>query len=285
MRAQLAVSVLLALTGCTVIHAGSSATATDAASSTPGAAGITLPPELDRVLRDYERAWRAHDAGALAALFAEDGFVLSDGARAVRGRDAIRAAYTGAGGELDLTALDARTSGDTGFIIGVYRHGASAPDSGKFVLALRRDPSSGRWDIAADMDNSIAREPPPPVASPASPAQLPFTDAVVGGGLLFVSGQIGNRPGTLELVPGGIKGEATQALDNMKAVLEKHGASLDDVVKVSVFLADIRDWPAFNEVYRGYFKNGFPARSALGASGLAVGARVEVECIARLPVR
>ena len=114
---------------------------------------------------------------------------------------------------------------------------------------------------------------------------LPFSEAVSANGFLFVAGQIGNLPDKLELVPGGIEAEAKQTLANMQAVLERHGASLRDVVKVTVFLADIAEWPAFNEVYKQYFHAPFPARSALAASGLALGARVEVECIAMLPVR
>jgi 2-iminobutanoate/2-iminopropanoate deaminase len=112
---------------------------------------------------------------------------------------------------------------------------------------------------------------------------LPFSEAVRAGDFLILSGQIGNMPGKRELVPGGIGPEATQALDNIKAILERHGASMDDVVKCTVFLADIGEWPAFNAVYRGYFTHHFPARSALAASGLVLGARVEVECIAYAP--
>jgi reactive intermediate/imine deaminase len=109
---------------------------------------------------------------------------------------------------------------------------------------------------------------------------LPFSDAVRAGGLLFVSGQIGSLPGTLELAPGGIEAEARQALDNVRAILLRSGSSLDRVVKCTVFLADIADWRAFNEVYVEFFPRDPPARSALGASGLALGGRVEVECIA-----
>ena len=72
-------------------------------------------------------------------------------------------------------------------------------------------------------------------------------------------------------------------MENVKAALERHGSSLSDVVKFTVFLADISEWGAFNEVYRTYFPERFPARSALGASGLAKGARVEVECVAYAP--
>jgi 2-iminobutanoate/2-iminopropanoate deaminase len=111
-------------------------------------------------------------------------------------------------------------------------------------------------------------------------APLPFSEAVRSGDMLYVSGQIGILPGSMTLAPGGIGPEARRALENMKAILERHGSALDHVVKCTVFLADIGDWPAFNEAYRDYFRTNLPARSALAASGLALGARVEVECIA-----
>jgi 2-iminobutanoate/2-iminopropanoate deaminase len=97
--------------------------------------------------------------------------------------------------------------------------------------------------------------------------------------LLFVSGQIGNLPGTLDLAPGGIQAETTQALENIAAILERNGSSLARVAKCTVFLLDMAEWPALNEIWAEYFPNK-PARSALGASGLAKGARVEIECIA-----
>jgi ketosteroid isomerase-like protein len=115
-----------------------------------------LPAELDRVLRDYERAWRAGDAVALASLFAEDGFVLQSHRPPVRGRRAIQAAYEGqGGGPLRLRAL-ASVAGDTiGYIIGTYGYGDAPGDAGKFTLTLHREP--GRpWLIFSDMDNQNA---------------------------------------------------------------------------------------------------------------------------------
>ncbi len=109
---------------------------------------------------------------------------------------------------------------------------------------------------------------------------LPFSQAVRVGDLLFLSGQVGNLPGTKELAAGGIEGETRQTLDNMRAILESNGSSLDRVVKCTVFLADIREWPRMNAVYETYFTKGRPARSAVAGSGLALGARVEIECIA-----
>lgn len=114
------------------------------------------------------------------------------------------------------------------------------------------------------------------------PKTLPFSEAVRVGNLLYLSGMIGIVPGSMKLVPGGLAAEAQQTMENIKTALEAHGSSLDDLVKCTVMLADMSEWGAFNEVYRSYFKNHFPARSAFGASGLAAGARVEVECIAAL---
>ncbi len=112
------------------------------------------------------------------------------------------------------------------------------------------------------------------------PTTLPFSEAVNVNGMLFLSGQLGNVPGTLTLVQGGIREEARQTMENIKTVLEAHGYGMRNLVKCTVMLADMADWPAFNEVYKSYFNNRYPARSAFGASGLALGARVEVDCIA-----
>jgi 2-iminobutanoate/2-iminopropanoate deaminase len=110
-------------------------------------------------------------------------------------------------------------------------------------------------------------------------ANLPFSAAVRVGDTLYLSGMIGVQPGTLELAEGGIQGQTRQALENMSKLLAKFGSSMDRVVKCTVFLADISEWGAMNEVYATFFPNK-PARSALGTSGLALGARVEIECIA-----
>ncbi len=111
---------------------------------------------------------------------------------------------------------------------------------------------------------------------------FPFSQAVRVGNLLFLSGAIGIVPGESQLVPGGIQPETRQTMENIKVTLERHGSSLDKVVKCTVFLADISEWGQMNEVYREYFPDHKPARSALGASGLALGARTEIECIATL---
>jgi reactive intermediate/imine deaminase len=109
---------------------------------------------------------------------------------------------------------------------------------------------------------------------------LPFSEAVEVNGIVFLSGQIGVTPGTLEVVDGGMEAEARRTMDNIAMTLEAAGLSMADVVKCTVMLDDMADWPAFNEVYVTYFEPPYPARSALGADGLALGAAVEVECIA-----
>ena len=112
------------------------------------------------------------------------------------------------------------------------------------------------------------------------PAGVPLAEAVRVGDTLYMSGQIGIQPGTLKLVPGGIKEEAKQTMANIKTTLEAHGYTLRDVVKCTVMLADITKWGDFNEVYKTFFSEPYPARSAIGANGLAIGAQVEVECLA-----
>ncbi|MEA9579938.1 nuclear transport factor 2 family protein [Xanthomonas nasturtii] len=114
---------------------------------------VALPPELDRVLRDYERAWRKGDAGALAALFAEDGFLLQSDRPPIRGRAAIQAAYEGSGGgPLRLRSLGFSAKGNVAYIIGAYGYGDAPGDIGKFTLTLHRAPGKS-WLIFSDMDN------------------------------------------------------------------------------------------------------------------------------------
>lgn len=116
------------------------------------------------------------------------------------------------------------------------------------------------------------------------PWPYPFSSAVRAGNLLFISGQIGTRieNGAPVLVTGGMDAEARQTLDNIRAIVEKAGTSMDRVVKCSVMLADMSEWPRFNQIYATYFPGPKPARAAWGASGLALNARVEVDCIAMM---
>jgi 2-iminobutanoate/2-iminopropanoate deaminase len=113
------------------------------------------------------------------------------------------------------------------------------------------------------------------------PLSLPFPEGTAVGGMVFLSGQLGNVPGTLALVEGGIEAETRQALANILAVLQAQGLGLGNLVRCTVMLADIAEWPAFNAVYGEFFADQpMPARSAFGCAGLALGARVEIECTA-----
>lgn len=109
---------------------------------------------------------------------------------------------------------------------------------------------------------------------------LPFSDAVIVDNMIYLSGQLGNIPGSFKLVEGGIRAEAKQTMQNIKTVLAANGATMEDIIKCQVFIEDIKEWGVFNEEYVKFFPNKKPARSALGANGLALGARVEVECMA-----
>lgn len=140
------------------------------------------------------------------------------------------------------------------------------------MLALLAAASSGAADKPHFLNSPRAQE-----------LDRPFSEAVHAGDFLYLSGQIGEDPATGKLPPGGINPESRQVLANVKRVLEANGASLSDVVKCTVFLADISEWATFNTLYREFFKKPFPARSALGANGLAMNARVELECIAYVP--
>jgi reactive intermediate/imine deaminase len=110
--------------------------------------------------------------------------------------------------------------------------------------------------------------------------RLPFSEAVRVGNVLYLSGAIG-IDGSGQLVAGGIEAETRQAMTNIAAILERHGSSMSRVVKCTVMLADMAEWSAANQVYLEFFNpDHLPARSALGANGLALGARIEIEAIA-----
>jgi ketosteroid isomerase-like protein len=118
---------------------------------------ITLPPELDRVLRDYEKEWSAGNAAGLAQLFTADGFVMNSGRPAIRGTEDVTALYkTTSGSPLSLRAFAYATSDSVGYIVGGFARDRNSPDGGKFILLLRRT-GRGPWKIAADMDNGNRR--------------------------------------------------------------------------------------------------------------------------------
>ena len=115
---------------------------------------------------------------------------------------------------------------------------------------------------------------------PGAVAGLPLSPAIRVGNIIYLSGQLGNKMGTRELVPGGIGAETRQTLENIKTVVEAAGSSMDKVFKCTVFLADIADYQKMNEVYATFFSKDPPTRSTIAGSGLALGARVEIECMA-----
>lgn len=129
--------------------------ASAAGAQAPIPPSVTLPAELDRVLRDYEKGWEAGDAPGVARLFTTDGFALPNNKKPARGHADIAAVYQGNRGPLKLRALAWSTADTVGYIVGAYAYGErSSPDIGKFVLALRKDRTTGRWLIAADIDNA-----------------------------------------------------------------------------------------------------------------------------------
>ena len=121
-----------------------------------------------------------------------------------------------------------------------------------------------------------------PIATIQAPAAIgPYSQAIEAGGLVFVSGQLPIDPATGAFAEGGIKELTRQSLTNMKAILEEAGTSMANVVKTTVFLADMNDFAAMNEVYAEFFAAPFPARSAVAVKTLPKGALVEIECIAQ----
>ena len=120
-----------------------------------------------------------------------------------------------------------------------------------------------------------------PVATAAAPAAIgPYSQGIVAGNLLFVSGQLPIDPATGNFAEGGIKALTTQSLKNLVAIVAEAGFEPSDIVKTTVFLADMADFAEMNEVYSQFFAAPFPARSAVAVKTLPKGARVEIECIA-----
>lgn len=117
-----------------------------------------------------------------------------------------------------------------------------------------------------------------------SPLPYPFSDAVQVGDVLYLSGDIGDAGDGRSVVLGGIEPETRRIFERLEARLARHGLGFSDVFKCTVMLADMADWPAFNAIYADHFEVGrYPARSAMGVNGLALGARVEMECLAWNP--
>jgi 2-iminobutanoate/2-iminopropanoate deaminase len=107
-----------------------------------------------------------------------------------------------------------------------------------------------------------------------------YSQAMVGGGLVFVAGSLGVDPATGELVDGGAGEQATQAVANLTAILDAAGSSLDRILKTTIFLVDMEDFSAVNEAYAAAFPQPYPARSTVAVAALPRGGRVEIECVA-----
>lgn len=132
-------------------------------------------------------------------------------------------------------------------------------------------------------DPEVDLEKQAPIFTP-SEIPYPFSSAVQVGDILFLSGEIGDAGEGTGVVQGGIVPETHRMFERIKATLARHGLGLDDVFKCTVMLADMSEWQKFNEIYSGYFEPGkYPTRSAMGVNGLALGARVEMECWAYNP--
>ena len=156
------------------------------------------------------------------------------------------------------------------------------------MLAVGACSIEPRTDLASasDADATPVASSRRQIVQPEGIARLPvFSTAVRSDNLLFLSGQIGTRPGIdpPQLVAGGVEAETRRTMENITAVLTSEGLTLRDLVKCTVFLADIADYAAMNSIYLEYFQSSPPARSAMAGSGLALGARVEIECIAAYP--
>ena len=149
-----------------------------------------------------------------------------------------------------------------------------------FVLAFTA--ASRRARVIDSEETGAEPQAPADYSSAKSSASRPFSDVVRVGNILYLSGKLGTD-NSGKLAPGGITAETKQALENIKAVLAANGSSIDNVVKSTVMLADMKEWADMNSVYTTYFKKDrMPARSAFGVTGLALNARVEIECIATL---
>lgn len=121
------------------------------------------------------------------------------------------------------------------------------------------------------------------VQTDGAPAAIgPYSQAIVTGGFVYTAGQIALDPKTGEIVAGGVEAQAKRVLENLSAVLEASGSSLDQVVKTTIYLADMNDFAVVNQVYAGYFQPPFPARSTVQAAALPKGALVEIDVVARV---
>jgi len=146
--------------------------------------------------------------------------------------------------------------------------GTAAISTTGFARTPQKPPKSGNGRAKRKVMTSKA---PSPIG--------PYSQAIIAGDTIYVAGQGAFNPPTREIVSGGIEEQAARTLENIKAILEGAGASMDDVVKVNVYLADLGDFAKMNEVYKRYFKEDYPARATVGVKLLGT-MQIEIECIA-----
>ena len=119
------------------------------------------------------------------------------------------------------------------------------------------------------------------VRTEAAPSPVgPYSQGMVAGGLVFTVGVVGSNPATRELVGGGLEAQIHQALDNLEAILEGAGTTMSSIIKANVYLADMADFAAFNEIYGARMSEPYPPRTTVAVAGLPLGARVEIDCVA-----
>ena len=135
-------------------------------------------------------------------------------------------------------------------------------------------------NIVDNSSEANSPRPDPDVEYIPGPPGLPFSSAVRVDNMLYVSGQLGAEPGATSVVEGGVQAETRQTMENIKAVLEENGSSMNQVVKCMVIMEDMSQVSAMNEVYVTFFPEHFPARSAFGSTALAYDAELEIECMA-----
>ena len=146
------------------------------------------------------------------------------------------------------------------------------------ILALLALPAWGCAGGQSHSEGSMRN----PIKTDKAPAPIaPYSQGIIEGDFIFVSGQGGTNPATKKLVEGGVKAETKQTFENIKAILEAAGSSMDKVMKCNVYLRDINDFAAMNEVYKTYFATPFPARTTIQAGALPRGFAVEIECVAK----
>ena len=154
------------------------------------------------------------------------------------------------------------------------------------LLVLSTTACAGRGPSAPSATPTVTSTPSPSdpnvqYLTPYGPPTRPFSPAVRVGNMLYLAGQIGVKADASgQLAPGGIEAETRQTLENIRDVLQRSGSSMDRVVRCLVMMADMREWDRMNVIYAQFFPGPKPARSAFGATALALGARVEIECIA-----